>query len=278
MLHLLTPSQALARRAVALGAAPSSVSSCACSLRTALPSFASPSSSSSSGPSTSSSHFHTSAVAHGKSRPGEGKDAKLRRKKLARAGGVRETKDESTPLEEAIRLLRAVEIARPMNAYELHVVTSVGSHQSNSLRGRIALPRDARTKSEKLVVFASEGTPAAAAALAAKSAAARPDDVVVGGSEMIADVTANRVSGFTKVLATPDLMPQISKELARSLGPRGLMPSAKRGTVVNTAEEMRNAIEEAKGAVDWRGDRQGVVRAGEWARISLFCPSFLEQC
>ena len=80
---------------------------------------------------------------------------------------------------------------------------------------------------------------------------------------MIGDVLSNRVSGFSKVLATPGLMPQISKELARSLGPKGLMPSAKRGTVVTNDVETNSAIQDAKGAMDWRGDRQGVVRGGE---------------
>ena len=83
---------------------------------------------------------------------------------------------------------------------------------------------------------------------------------------MISDVMENRVSGFSKVLATPSLMPQISKELARSLGPRGLMPSPKRGTVAATGQDMTQAIDEAKGAMDWRGDRQGVVRGGEYSK------------
>jgi large subunit ribosomal protein L1 len=69
------------------------------------------------------------------------------------------------------------------------------------------------------------------------------------------------------VLATPDLVPQIAKALARSLGPKGLMPSAKRGTVVEGEEEMKTAILEAQGAMDWRGDRNGVVRTGESLRL-----------
>ena len=178
-------------------------------------------------------------------------------------GGQKKKEDDFVPLEEAIRILKAVEATRPSNAYELHVVTSVGSHQSNSLRGRLALPRDARTKSEKLLIFAESGSSAAQAALAAKQAPSSPEDIIIGGSEMIGDVLSNRVSGFSKVLATPGLMPQISKELARSLGPKGLMPSAKRGTVVTNDVETNSAIQDAKGAMDWRGDRQGVVRGGE---------------
>jgi large subunit ribosomal protein L1 len=45
------------------------------------------------------------------------------------------------------------------------------------------------------------------------------------------------------------------------------MPSAKRGTVVEGEEEMKTAILEAQGAMDWRGDRNGVVRTGESLRL-----------
>lgn len=158
---------------------------------------------------------------------------------------------------------KAVEVARPQSAYELHVVTSVSSHQANALRGRLSLPKDARTKSERILIFAEDGSEASDAAK--RVAANEGATIVVGGSEMIQDVVDGRgaASGdFTKVLATPGLLPLISRSLARSLGPRGLMPSAKRGTVAQGSREMEEAIMQAKGAMDWRGDRNGVVRGG----------------
>lgn len=146
----------------------------------------------------------------------------------------------------------------------------MGSHQANALRGRLALPKDARTKAERLLIFAEDGSEASDAAK--RAAAKEPGSMVVGGAEMVQDVVEGRgaASGdFTKVLATPGLLPLVSRSLARSLGPRGLMPSAKRGTVAQGSREMEQAIIQAKGAMDWRGDRNGVVRGGE---LLSFCP------
>ncbi|KAE8222517.1 hypothetical protein CF319_g4300 [Tilletia indica] len=211
--------------------------------------------------------FSHSATVAAKSRPGEGKDARRRARVLARSGGqqvsLKDVKDPARLLDEAAAVLQAAEEERPNNAYEVHIVTSVTTHQSNALRGRVSLPRDARTKPERLLIFADELSPAYPAAKAAAEAAnaAHPGSIILGGQEIINDVVENRVSDFTKVLATPSLLPQISRALARSLGPKGLMPNPKRGTVANTEEDMRNAIREASGALDWRGDRNGVVRA-----------------
>ncbi|KAL9934108.1 hypothetical protein V8E36_007190 [Tilletia maclaganii] len=218
--------------------------------------------------------FSHSASVAGKSRPGEGKDARKRARVLARSGGqkvsVKDVKDPLRSLDEAAAILVAAEEKRPNNAYEVHIVTSVNTHQSNALRGRVSLPREARTKAERLLIFADELSPAYPAAKAAAEAAnaTSPGSIILGGQEIISDVVENRISDFTKVLATPSLLPHVSRALARSLGPKGLMPNAKRGTVANTEQEMRNAIREASGALDWRGDRNGVVRAAI-ARINF---------
>lgn len=53
---------------------------------------------------------------------------------------------------------------------------------------------------------------------------------------------------------------QRNPTLARTLGPRGLMPSAKRGTVT---DDIVQAVKEARGGLDWKGDNKGIVRAGE---------------
>lgn len=113
-----------------------------------------------------------------------------------------------------------------------------------------------------MLVFAEEGSDAAQVARGMADAGA---SLIIGGAEMVNDVASNRVADFTKVISTPGLLPQISRTLARSLGPKGLMPSAKRGTVAASAEDMQRAIREASGAMDWRGDRNGVVRGGECA-------------
>lgn len=231
--------------------------------------------------------FSSTSPALGKSPPGKGKNAIRKARKAARLekiqasqanSPVKQTKAEQQSLSfaDAVRLFHSVEVARPNNAFELHVVTNVSSHQANALRGRVALPKETRTKSEKILVFADDGSEAAAAIASLRAGdASMEKNIVVGGAELIQDVVSGRgaASGhdFTKVLCTDSLLPQVSKALARSLGPRGLMPSAKRGTVVKTGAEMERAIREVQGAIDWRGDKNGVVR-GAVGRINFSTP------
>ena len=65
-----------------------------------------------------------------------------------------------------------------------------------------------------------------------------------------------------KLITTPELLGLFSRNpaLAKLLGPKGLMPSVKRGTV---ATDVAEAVREARGGLDWRGDSKGVVRAGQ---------------
>lgn len=174
-------------------------------------------------------------------------------------------------LSDARHVIRAVEAARPRNAYELHIVTSVPSNQTNAFRGRISFPKDPRVKGETVLVFAEQGTDAAQAAEQTATQLEQSGSsmrLVIGGNDMIADTVAGRVPSFSRVLCTSALLPNLSRSLARALGPKGLMPSTKRGTVVDDAETMQAAIEQLVTGVDWRGDRVGVVRAAV-GRISF---------
>lgn len=164
-----------------------------------------------------------------------------------------------------------MEAARPRNAYELHIVTSVPPNQTNAFRGRIVYPKDPRIKGETALVFAEQDTEAARAAEAAAAQLRESNSsmrLIIGGQEMIGETASGRVPPFTRVLCTGALLPSLSRTLARTLGPKGLMPSVKRGTVVDDAEEMQRAIEQLVTGVDWRGDRLGVVR-GAVGRISF---------
>lgn len=165
---------------------------------------------------------------------------------------------------------QAVEVARPFSSFEVHIVTSISSHQSNALRGRLTLPLSTSRRPPSLIIFAADGTPASASAKA--YASSHPTiPIQVGGTELIQAVVDGSAGNFDKVLASPEMMPALSRALARSLGPKGLMPNAKRGTVAEGEEEMAEAIGEAVGAVDWRGDKQAVVRAAV-ARTSFSLP------
>lgn len=221
--------------------------------------------------------FSTTPAMQGKSPPGKGRGALAKARRAARMERMAASRGDDAVevvskkerqrmgFEDAVKFFHAWEVARPLNAFELHIVTNVSSHQANALRGRLALPKDARTRSEQLLIFAEDGSDAREAVKKMQEESqVFKNSVTVGGQELVQDMVQGRGQAvglnFTKVLSTDTLLPQLSRTLARSLGPRGLMPSAKRGTVVRTGSEMQDAIREAQGATDWRGDRNGVVR------------------
>ncbi len=113
------------------------------------------------------------------------------------------------------------------------------------IRGTVSLP-NGTGKNARVVVFA--------AGEAAREAEAAGADAV-GADDLIARVEAGFLD-FDVAIATPDLMAQVGK-LGRSLGPRGLMPNPKTGTVTN---DVGRTVEEFKaGKVEYRTDRNGNV-------------------
>lgn len=80
------------------------------------------------------------------------------------------------------------------------------------------------------------------------------EDVHVGGIELIQDILDGKVQP-TKVIATPGMVPVITPKLGRFLGVKGLMPSAKRGTV---REDLDVAVQDVKGQFIW-AEKNGVV-------------------
>lgn len=106
-------------------------------------------------------------------------------------------------------------------------------------------------KEVKVAVFATGSD-----ATAAKEAGAD----LVGGEELIKQLVAKEVEiDFSRSIATPDMLPAL-KQAARLLGPKGLMPNKKNGTVT---EDVAEAVMAAKkGAVPVKTDRFGIVRAG----------------
>ena len=121
-------------------------------------------------------------------------------------------------------------------------------HADQMVRGVVAMP-NGTGKSMRVAVFAKD-----AKADEAKAAGA---DLV--GAEDLAEAIQNGETGFDRVIATPDMMGVVGR-LGKVLGPRGLMPNPKLGTVT---VDVGGAVNAAKaGEVQYRAEKAGVVHAG----------------
>jgi large subunit ribosomal protein L1 len=148
----------------------------------------------------------------------------------------------------ALSLVKETATAKFDETVELHLRTGLdGRHADQQIRGSVVLPHGLG-KILRVVVFA-EGE---AASLALQAGA---DEV--GGDELIQKV-ADGFTSFDVALAQRELMGKVGR-LGRVLGPRGLMPNPRSGTVVETPD-MARAVREAKaGRVEFRLDRTNLV-------------------
>lgn len=158
---------------------------------------------------------------------------------------------EKYPLEEGVSLVKQCATARFDESVDLSVRLGVNPRQADQMvRGAISLPHGTG-KSVRVVVFA-EGD-------AARSAEEAGADEV-GAEELIKKV-ADGWTDFDKAIAVRNMMAKGVGRLGRVLGPRGLMPNPKTGTVV-AAEDVAAAVREVKGGrIDFRVERAGIVHA-----------------
>ncbi|MCL2068542.1 MAG: 50S ribosomal protein L1 [Oscillospiraceae bacterium] len=130
---------------------------------------------------------------------------------------------------------------------ELHVRLGVDSrHADQQVRGAVVLP-NGTGKSVRVLVFAKNDAAAAATAAGAEH---------VGAEEMVDRIQKEGFMDFDVVIATPDMMGVVGR-LGRVLGPRGLMPNPKAGTVT---PDTARAVEEAKaGKIEYRLDKTNII-------------------
>ncbi len=147
---------------------------------------------------------------------------------------------------EAVDLVKSLATAKFDETVELAVRLGVDPRKADQMvRGTVALP-SGTGRDVRVAVFA-----AGEAATAAREAGADH----VGADDLVTQVEGGMLD-FDIAIATPDLMPQVGK-LGRVLGPRGLMPNPKTGTVTT---DVAKAVEEFKGGkVEYRTDRYGNV-------------------
>lgn len=152
-------------------------------------------------------------------------------------------------LDEAVKLATETNPAKFDASVEVHVRLNVDPRQADqNIRATVSLPHGTG-KSVRVAVFAPEAEHKAAKAAGAD---------VVGDETFLAQLD-KEVLDFDILVATPQYMPKLGK-YARLLGPRGLMPNPKSGTV---ATDVAKAVTEAKaGKVEYRVDKQAIVHLG----------------
>jgi large subunit ribosomal protein L1 len=152
-------------------------------------------------------------------------------------------------VEEAFKLVVDTAPAKFDETIDVAVRLGVDPKQSDQqVRGAIALPHGLG-KSVRVVVFAKGPKE-----IEAKNAGAD----YVGSDDLVAKIQGGWLD-FDKCIATPDMMATVSK-VAKVLGPRGLMPNPKVGTVTMAVGDAVTA--EKKGKLDFRVDKAGIVHAG----------------
>jgi large subunit ribosomal protein L1 len=170
-----------------------------------------------------------------------------------RWSNVRKLVDPNTKysLEQACALLKQTASAKFDETVDVAVRLGVDPrHADQNVRGAVALPHGTG-KSVRVLVFAQ-----GEAAKAAREAGAD----FVGADELIEKINTENWTDFDKAVATRDLMGKVGK-LGRVLGPRGLMPNPKIGTVVGP-EAVAETVRELKGGkIDFRVEKAGVVHA-----------------
>ncbi|MGK7920392.1 MAG: 50S ribosomal protein L1 [Trichodesmium sp.] len=169
-------------------------------------------------------------------------------KKVSRRLQELRKKVEERPYEpqEALQLLKETATAKFAEAAEAHIRLGIDpKYTDQQLRTTVVLPKGTGQTVRIAVIAKGEKV----------NEALNAGADLAGSEELIEDISKGMMD-FDTLIATPDVMPQVAK-LGRLLGPRGLMPSPKGGTVTF---DLAQAIDEFKaGKLEFRADRTGIV-------------------
>lgn len=177
-----------------------------------------------------------------KAEPKKGKE-KPRSKKYKEVAALVD-KNTTYPLNEAVELAKKVSYSKYDGTFELHVNTN-----SKNIRGLVSLPY-ASGKAVKIVAFG-------------KGADTSGADIV-GDEDALKEIEKGKIN-FDVMITTPDMMPRISR-LAKVLGPRGLMPNPKNGTI---ATDLKKAVDEIQsGKLEYKTESNKQVMHVSLGKIS----------
>lgn len=155
----------------------------------------------------------------------------------------------SYPLAEAVRIVKQNARAKFDETVEISMNLGIDPrHADQNVRGMTSLP-NGTGKTLRVAVFAK----------GAKADEARAAGADVVGAEDLAEAVQGGKMDFDRCIATPDMMALVGR-LGKVLGPRGLMPNPKLGTVTM---DVKGAVQAAKaGQVEFRAEKAGIVHAG----------------
>jgi large subunit ribosomal protein L1 len=153
------------------------------------------------------------------------------------------------PVEEAVKLVKANATAKFDESVEIAVNLGVDPrHADQQVRGVVSLP-SGTGRDVRVAVIAKD-------AKAAEATAAGAD--IVGAEDLVERIQGGFMD-FDRVIATPDMMALVGR-LGKVLGPRGLMPNPRVGTVTPNVGQ---AVKDAKGgAIEFRTEKTGIIHAG----------------
>ncbi|MFO7168447.1 MAG: 50S ribosomal protein L1 [Chloroflexota bacterium] len=174
--------------------------------------------------------------------------AKNHGKKYLEAAGKIERDRLYTP-EEAVKLVKETSFTKFDATVEVHLRLGIDPrHADQTIRTTVALPHGTG-KTVRVLVFAQGD-----AAQAARDAGAD----YVGSDDLIARIDKENFFDFDIAIATPDMMGKVGR-VGRKLGPRGLMPNPKSGTIVPPEDLPRTIREVRGGRVEFRNDKTGLL-------------------
>jgi large subunit ribosomal protein L1 len=152
-------------------------------------------------------------------------------------------------IDEAVPFLQENKVAKFDETVELHMVLGVDpKHADQMVRGTVVLPHGLGKTKRVLVIASGEKI--------AEAEKAGAD--LIGGEDMVKKIQTENWLDFDAVVSTPDMMKSVGR-LGKVLGPRGLMPNPKTGTVTF---DVAQAVKEIKaGKVEFRVDKGGVIHA-----------------